>query len=756
MLHFRGQAHAATAALPAWEQWLAQVRAELRAAKLAVAWGGTSLSCSGCVVSKRSSDSAGAQRGILHMAGRSRLAGFGDSSWPQLLQWRQDLEDSRRKILSAFRLDFPEARRGKGKGHGRIPGQDPWLSSSPRARAALLTLAKGLPLEDLDCQFILCEIGKQLGGRRETTTCARLWAGTGTLAAGAAGSRRVRSTVAVLFQGWPRGCSRLGKGGEVVPAVLGQLVIGSDTLELQWRQVPDLSHECLRNAVFLQSCCSCGRASTNIHHDLHHWWRTEGERFVTVNSMDGDPADDSVEGDEEEWHEPLDPSPEDTVDPTEHAAQEALDACDDHLKVKTVIEELRENMEAMANEPVAVPALPDKADGKDEDANEGWDTKLDVSRFVDSWRELPSVQVQPTKDTNLQCLMRRVAEIQPLLVKFCTAIQLAARVLSRAQVTGEHRAANTWNDWEHELALARQASLATAVRSRMSRLQAWTSRQEKMHGPGGKDDGVPLQRVTTFGSHASVQILLFVKDDSTIGYGCVQTVFRAAVLTGKTSTRRLRVARPSTGALPPNMCQSVRVVELMQMLRHKWYATSLNPSHRLLPEQVIAQILPVEVRHDADKMAVVFSEEAVKLTEAFLAKKPWLSRDAEPAAVTGPAASETVEGLTTRSFLPQSCTKTVPLFMSKLPEMWAKQSSPILDDSGCFETFKKKVEWTEISSRAVSYFDVVCTGKQGVEYSKLVHGCFAGVLPHKDGSLQRLRKLVQDIDQIAPEWLPLK
>ena len=43
MLHFRGQAHAATAALPAWEQWLAQVRAELRAAKLAVAWGGTSL-----------------------------------------------------------------------------------------------------------------------------------------------------------------------------------------------------------------------------------------------------------------------------------------------------------------------------------------------------------------------------------------------------------------------------------------------------------------------------------------------------------------------------------------------------------------------------------------------------------------------------------------------------------------------------------------------------------------------------------------
>ena len=105
-----------------------------------------------------------------------------------------------------------------------------------------------------------------------------------------------------------------------------------------------------------------------------------------------------------------------------------------------------------------------------------------------------------------------------------------------------------------------------AARSRMSRLQVWTSR---VHGPVGKDEGAPLQRVNTFGSHSSVQILLFVKDDSTIGYGCVQTVFRAAVLTGKTSTRRQRVARPSTGVLPPNMCQSVRVVELMQMLWHQ-------------------------------------------------------------------------------------------------------------------------------------------------------------------------------------------
>ena len=70
----------------------------------------------------------------------------------------------------------------------------------------------------------------------------------------------------------------------------------------------------------------------------------------------------------------------------------------------------------------------------------------------------------------------------------------------------------------------------------------------------------------------------------------------------------------------------------------------------------------------------------MKLTGAFLGKKPWPTQNAEPAAVIGPTVSETVEGLTTRSFLLQSCTKTVPPFMSKLPELWSKQSSPTIRD----------------------------------------------------------------------------
>ena len=82
-------------------------------------------------------------------------------TWPQLLQWQYDLRLFRKHILSLgvsrlgalktsiasfqnpsgmdIRLDFP-----KGKGHGRVAGEDAWLSGAPGARDALRDLAKPL------------------------------------------------------------------------------------------------------------------------------------------------------------------------------------------------------------------------------------------------------------------------------------------------------------------------------------------------------------------------------------------------------------------------------------------------------------------------------------------------------------------------------------------------------------------------------------------------------------------------------------
>ena len=70
---------------------------------------------------------------------------------------------ARQHILSSMRLDFPDLSRGKRKGHGRLAGEDAWLSGAPGARDALRDLVKRLPLDDVDPQFLLCEI---VSGRR--------------------------------------------------------------------------------------------------------------------------------------------------------------------------------------------------------------------------------------------------------------------------------------------------------------------------------------------------------------------------------------------------------------------------------------------------------------------------------------------------------------------------------------------------------------------------------------------------------------
>ena len=57
----------------------------------------------------------GAQRGLLHLHGRSRLAVPGNRSGSQILAWHEDLELGSRKMLARLRLQFPDLRRGTGR-----------------------------------------------------------------------------------------------------------------------------------------------------------------------------------------------------------------------------------------------------------------------------------------------------------------------------------------------------------------------------------------------------------------------------------------------------------------------------------------------------------------------------------------------------------------------------------------------------------------------------------------------------------------
>ena len=139
------------------------------------------------------------------------------------------------------------------------------------------------------------------------------------------------------------------------------------------------------------------------------------------------------------------------------------------------------------------------------------DAELDVCRFVkEKLRELPACKKESTPETALACLLQRIEAMRALLRDWCVNEQLQERCLSRAQILGECSSANEWNEIQHQLALARQAS-HLGNGQRRSRMEVWTSRQQQMHGGKASDSAIavpdagPICKLSNFGAHVSCQ-----------------------------------------------------------------------------------------------------------------------------------------------------------------------------------------------------------------------------------------------------------
>ena len=64
-------------------------------------------------------------------------------------------------MLARLRLQFPNLRRGTGKATQK--SEAAWLAECKHAREMLRDFARELSLEDLDLQFLLCELSRLLG-----------------------------------------------------------------------------------------------------------------------------------------------------------------------------------------------------------------------------------------------------------------------------------------------------------------------------------------------------------------------------------------------------------------------------------------------------------------------------------------------------------------------------------------------------------------------------------------------------------------
>ncbi|CAE7895994.1 HTR3A, partial [Symbiodinium sp. KB8] len=184
------------------------------------------------------------------------------------------------------------------------------------------------------------------------------------------------------------------------------------------------------------------------------------------------------------------------------------------------------------------------------------DNLLDVCRLVQQLRELPNCQDVPISETNLQCLLARMNEMR------------------FSQLGGGQR---------------------------MSRLEGWRSQQQQLLDKPVHSTAAACGPVTHFGSHSSLQILLFVREDGTLALGYCLSVYRGAPISG-TATRTFKASRPSARPIPAGL-----MLEFVQSLQRTWIGTLLNPVHMIDPTSACGQTKASNVQQNADRLTVTFS-----------------------------------------------------------------------------------------------------------------------------------------------------
>ncbi|CAE7658027.1 abcB2 [Symbiodinium sp. CCMP2456] len=523
----------------------------------------------------------------------------------------------------------------------------------------------------------------------------------------------------------------------VYGTVLEHLRVYKQSLKSKWpdpapregitmQQATELAARAMQDACFWQSFLSKSRSAQTLRHDLEHWFQTSGKRLLTGLGADSeDECEEAAEGLVEDWVEELIPDEEE--DEQEAEAGQLLQACDAHVEIKEQITTLQSELAASA-----------PADALDEDlVTPSVETvsieNLCVTDFFLQIRRLPSVQRELSEDNLIALLQQRMAEARPLLDEWCKRVRLQEKELSTAAVEQKDvRGDNEWNRVQHELCLARQASILTSGQ-RTSRLAAWADKQQNLQQqtPASGAEVVPgVAPVRFLGSTADhMQVVLFVRGDGQLCHGLVLTVWRGAVL--KSPGRRMQTQRPAATVLPVAHCGRLRVLELVPATPSSWVATNLCPCYILDRLDVVAVFLPDEISHSDNRSVLKYFPEEAEL--------PCLP----------------VQGWNNRQFTPALVQKNATLYLRRLPSLYSSTSTPLLDDKECFRSGKKSLKWEEICSRAVMYFDTILVGKAGQVYSSHVFNMLAEMHPSRSGSLKSVAKFVRDVDSIAPAWLAL-
>ena len=526
-----------------------------------------------------------------------------------------------------------------------------------------------------------------------------------------------------------------------------------------------LSEQSWRSALAFVAWTEPERNIAGLEAQFKLWWASEGAGIMTFKSKAGGLDEDT----DEEAEDLLAPEPqEEAAAPDEDL--EKLQSLEDHIEAKL-------DFEAVAKAFAEGTDLPEQDDdGGDEamDVKPGESTALDSLdglNFPALFRRCTDVDTFPVMDSELSSWtdsLQRQLQLKAVVKKFVLETRLRERVLSRAVLEGNVRLKSEWHRLEHELSLARQATLTDG--SRQSRTSSWRAVMERCAEAvkDAKEAAMPIRVVSHYSPEINgrQQLVVFIDKETpkTLQLGLVKCVFRGAVARKDGgNSRKLRCAKLSVQPLPASSCSRilVRVLTKCSDNDEVFFCCSLSAAVMIDPvEAVVGEASIVEYVAKPDKGILRIAAETAKAIQTLQDNPALLECKMLKPMPEPPADAEQLEGPKIFTHADFSRTiggsKNIVTFMRSLPQIWKQQEVLVLDDTGHIHVKTmagqaKVLRWEEICIRTPDALDILLEKVSNKAFGKTVLNKFLRVLPQSDksGAVTRLKAFAMQINEIA-------
>ena len=485
-----------------------------------------------------------------------------------------------------------------------------------------------------------------------------------------------------------------------------------------------------------------GLTSSELQQNFQLWWASEGLGIFSMNKnheWQDDESEDDAAGDGDEAEVLEDDSKEASADKD----LETLQCIEDHLAAKA-------EMSAMAE------AGPSKI-VSDEAEAESAETS---HSFMHELKKCCDTEAFDDTESSCDACLKRQQRLIPLIKAYVTQTRQRERIIS----VGGAKYDSQWHRMEHELAVARAASLHDG--SRMSRASQWRAVQNKVEHAVSTDETQcgPIRAITHYRpeqSDSRQTVLLRLEGYDNLQVGIVRAVFRGSVSkkSGET-TRRMRTAKLSVHPLPASSCSRVLVHQLVQYSEHSFYQTGMSPIFLVDPVQhIVGEVQLSQCIVKQSRIQCTISKETLDAVAKLEAQPDLLEKMPLPnIPVPEPGELKTEQKLYTFQDFTRTMagTKAIEGWMRELPRMYETAGIELLKEGKIRVKMPggqdKDFAWESIVLRAADALDLLLDTLAGKKYGKAILHKFLDLLPDasdKKRCVNQVRMFVAQVDQTA-------